>query len=207
MLPEKLALAQAVCTRVCHDLGGAVGALGAAMELMETDTRGARDHGDDATGVARDAVRVIDRRLRFLRAAVGGCGDCGADEIAQLAEGLSLGRKVSVDLSGLSRRVQLPPMVAQSLLLAIWVAVEALPRGGAARVAGEGPDGLTVWPDGPGAAWPLALAPALAGEAPAPSPRGIAPILLAQVAAAGGVRVDMLLSPAGGVAPLLLVAG
>ncbi|MGG5812339.1 histidine phosphotransferase family protein [Falsiroseomonas sp. CW058] len=205
MLPEKLALAQAVCTRLCHDLGGAVGALAAAIELMESESRGPRD-ADDAAGVAHDAVRVIDRRLRFLRAAIGGCGDCGRDEIAQLAEGLTLGRRATVDTGGLAPGLQLHPAAAQSLLLATWVGMEALPRGGVVRLAGEGAERLTVWPDGPGAAWPAGLAAALAGDPPAPSPRGIAPVLLALVAAAGRVRLDLLFGPSGGAAPLMLVA-
>lgn len=204
MLPEKLALAQAVCTRVCHDLGGAVGALGAAMELLEAESAAPRHGGDDAIGVARDAVKVIDRRLRFLRAAVGGCGDCGKDDIAGLAEGLTLGRKATIDLSGLANDLHLPPMPAQVVLLALWVAMEALPRGGAVRVAGSVEGGISLLPDGPNAAWPAGFTAALAGEPPPPSPRGVGPVLLALVAAAGRVRLDLLLGPAGTNGPLLI---
>mgnify|MGYP001366455652 CR=1 FL=1 len=64
MLLDKIALAQAVCTRLCHDLGGAAGALAGALDLLD----GA---GDDALDVARDASRILDRRIRFYRAAIG----------------------------------------------------------------------------------------------------------------------------------------
>ena len=63
----QLALAQAVCSRLCHDLGGPVGALSGALEMLG-------EPGDDAAEVAVDAARIIDRRLRFWRAAVGGPG-------------------------------------------------------------------------------------------------------------------------------------
>jgi histidine phosphotransferase ChpT len=201
MLPEKLALAQAVCTRLCHDLGGPVGALGAAVELLE-GSGAAR--GDDALDVAQDAVRVIDRRLRFMRAAIGGCGDCGVDDIAALAEGLTMGRRATVDVAGLPAGLSLPPAVAQTLLLAIWVGVEALPRGGAVRLGGEPGSGLSVWPEGPGAAWPAGLPAAIAGDPAPPSPRGLPCLLLAMVAAAARVRLDLTFGGPGA-APLLLV--
>lgn len=200
MLPEKLTLAQAVCTRLCHDLGGPVGALGAAIELLD-----APPGGDDALEVARDAVRLVDRRLRFLRAAIGGCGDMGRDGIAALAEGLTLGRRVAVDLSALPAGLHLPAPLAQVLLLALWVGTEALPRGGTVRVAGDAAGGLCVRPDGAGAAWPAGLPAALAGDIPPASPRGIAPVLLGTVAAAGRVRLDMTFG-SGAAAPLVLTA-
>jgi histidine phosphotransferase ChpT len=202
MLPEKLALAQAVCTRLCHDLGGPIGALGGALELLEP---GGRD-GDDALEVARDAVRVTDRRLRFLRAAIGGCGDCGLDQVAALAVGLTLGRRAGVDLAGLSADLQLPAELAQTLLLGIWVGVEALPRGGAVRVGGDATSGLSIWPDGPGAAWGPGLPATVAGNPPAVSPRGIAPVLLGLVAAAARIRLDLAHGAGPGAAPLILVA-
>jgi histidine phosphotransferase ChpT len=203
MLPEKLALAQAVCARLCHDLGGPVGALAAAVEMLD-GSGPAREAGDDALDVAQDAVRVIDRRLRFLRAAVGGCGDCGVDDIASLSEGLTLGRRAAVDVTGLPRDLHLPPPLAQTLLLAVWVGVEALLRGGAVRLGGTPAAGLAVWPDGPGAAWPPGLPAAIAGDPAPPSPRGLPPVLLGMVAAAARVRLDFTFGGPGA-APMVLV--
>uniref|UniRef100_UPI002FDBCDA1 histidine phosphotransferase family protein n=1 Tax=Falsiroseomonas oryzae TaxID=2766473 RepID=UPI002FDBCDA1 len=145
-MAEGLALAQAVCTRLCHDLGGPTGALAGALELFE----GA---ADEATEVANDAARIIDRRLRFWRVAVGGAGaELDAPAVAQLAEGLTLGRRAVVDLSGLAEGATVPPVLVQPLLLAMLVGVEAMPRGGVLRVSGSLEDGLSVLPDGPGAA-------------------------------------------------------
>jgi len=198
MLPDNIALAQAICTRLCHDLGGPAGALAGALDLLDGP-------GDDALDVARDAARIMDRRIRFYRAAVGaGCGDCRLDEMAQMAEGLTLGRRAQVDLTDLEPNVVLPAQVAQALLLAMWVAVDALPRGGTVRVGGDLEGGFSVWPDGQAAAWPASLAAGIAGEAIIPNARSVAvPMLLAL---GGGIRVAMLLGGSAGAAPLLITA-
>jgi histidine phosphotransferase ChpT len=200
MLPDKISLAQAVCTRLCHDLGGAAGALAGALDLLDGS-------GDDALDVARDASRILDRRIRFYRAAIGaGCGDCRVDEMAQMAEGLTLGRRAEIDLTDLERNLVVPAHLAQVLLLALWAAMDGLPRGGAVRVGGDVVNGLTVWPDGPGAAWPTGLAAGLAGDPVPLNARSVAVPLLLAVSAAAGIRVDLLLGAAAGPAPLLLTA-
>jgi len=196
----QLTLAQVVCTRLCHDLGGPVGALAGALDLVEGPS-------DDALDVARDAVRIIDRRLRFWRVAVGGAAtDLDVGTLAQLAEGLTLGRRASVDLDGLAPACAIPPVVAQPLLLGMLVGIEAMPRGGVLRVGGDPGDSLSVWPDGAGAAWPAALPALLAGDRPALTPRAVALPLLVATAAAGRVRLEVLATaPKGGPGPLLLI--
>jgi histidine phosphotransferase ChpT len=192
----QVALAQAVCTRLCHDLGGPTGALAGALELLD----GA---ADEAGEVARDAVRIIDRRLRFWRAAVGGtAADLDVPTIAQLGEGLTLGRKAALDLSGLAPDAPIAPAIAQPLLLAMLVGVEAMPRGGTLHVAGHPREGIGLRPEGPNAAWPAGLPALLAGEKPVLTPRGIALPLLVALAAAGQVRVELAL---GGTPPGLLL--
>jgi histidine phosphotransferase ChpT len=198
-MADGLVLAQAVCARLCHDLGGPVGALSGALEMLE-------DSPDDAVDVASDAARIIDRRLRFWRVAVGGASeDLDPAALAQLGEGLTLGRKASLDLSGLVPGCCVTPEVAQPLLLAMLVGIEALPRGGALRVAGSPGDGFTLLPDGPHAAWPPGLPALVAGDAPVVTPRSVALPLLAATAGAAGMRLDLPLGPPGaGPAPLLL---
>lgn len=191
MALAQVALAQAVCTRLCHDLGGPTGALSGALELLD----GA---ADEAGEVARDAVRIIDRRLRFWRAAVGGtAADLDGPALAQLAEGLTLGRRATVDIAGLAADAAVPPALAQPLLMAMLVGVEAMPRGGTLRVAGHPAEGIGLRPEGPGAAWPAGLPALLAGEKPVLTPRGIALPLLTALAAAGRVRLDLLLGASG----------
>ncbi|NKC30950.1 histidine phosphotransferase family protein [Falsiroseomonas selenitidurans] len=198
MLPDSIALAQAVCTRLCHDLGGPAGALSGALDLLDAP-------GDDALDVARDASRIMDRRIRFYRAAVGaGCGDCRVEEIAQMAEGLTLGRRSSIDLTDLEATAVFPAHLTQVMMLAAWAAVDALPRGGVIRLGGDVEGGLSVWPDGAGAAWPAGLTAGLAGESVPLTARDVAVPLLLAVAASAGVRLDMMMGGAGGAAPLML---
>ena len=198
MLPDKIALAQAVCTRLCHDLGGPAGALAGALDLLDGPS-------DDAMDVARDAARIMDRRIRFYRAAVGaGCGDCRVEEIAQMAEGLTLGRRASIDLSDLEATAVFPAHLTQVMLLACWTAMDALPRGGVIRLGGDTEGGLSIWPDGPSAAWPAGLAAGLAGEAVPLNPRSVSVPLLLAVAASSGIRLDLMMGGSGGAAPLLL---
>lgn len=196
----QLALAQAVCTRLCHDLGGPAGALSGALEMLG-------EAGDDAAEVAVDAARIIDRRLRFWRAAVGGPGgDLDSAALGQLAEGLTLGRRATVDLSALPVGTLIESHLTQPLLLAMLVGVEAMPRGGTLRVALTPCGGFAVWPDGPGAAWPPGLTDLLAGQQPVPVPRAVALPLLAATAAAARMRLGLQSPPAGGVASLTLTA-
>jgi histidine phosphotransferase ChpT len=179
-----LALAQAVCTRLCHDLGGPAGALSGALGML--------DGGDDAAEVAQDAARSIDRRLRFWRAAVGGpSAALDAAGLAQLAEGLTLGRRATLDLAGLAPGFVVEGTLAQPLLLAMLVGIESLPRGGVLRLAGSPAAGLVLQPDGPGAAWPAGLHGMLAGGRPALTPRTIALPLLEATAAEAGMRLRL----------------
>jgi histidine phosphotransferase ChpT len=195
-MADGLALAQAVCTRLCHDLGGPAGALSGALEMLEDGT-------DEAAEVARDAARLVDRRLRFWRMAVGGAGtDLDRDTIAQLAEALTLGRRATVDLGALPAEALIPPALAQPLLLAMLIGVEAMPRGGVLRVGGSPAEGIAVRPDGPGAAWPAGLPALLAGDTPALTPRTIALPLLVALAASGKVMLDLAM---GGISPGPLV--
>ncbi|MCZ8147667.1 MAG: histidine phosphotransferase family protein [Roseomonas sp.] len=181
----QLALAQAVCTRICHDLGGPTGALSGALGMMG-------EAGDDAAEVAVDAAHIIDRRLRFWRAAVGGPGgNLDRATLGQLAEGLTLGRRAVVDLSALPPGMPIESAVVHPLLLAMLVGVEAMPRGGTLRVALAPGGGFAVLPDGPGASWPPGLTDLLAGQQPVPVPRAVALPLLAATAAAARMRLSL----------------
>jgi histidine phosphotransferase ChpT len=194
-MADTFGLAQALCARLCHDLGGPTGALGNALELLD-------GVADEAAEVARDAARIIDRRIRFWRAAVGGsAGDLDAAAITQLAEGLTLGRRAAVDVAGLAEDAPLPAVLSRAVLLAMLLGIEALPRGGTLRVAGSLSDGVTVWPDGIAAAWPAALPAMLGGTSPDLSPRSIALPLLGTMMS--HVRIELL--PGRGDAPGPLV--
>jgi histidine phosphotransferase ChpT len=196
---EDLELAQAVCTRLCHDLGGPTGALGGALEMLG-------EVPDEAVELARDAARIIECRVRFWRAAAGGASaELDLASLTQLGEGLTLGRRARLDLDGLEAGSQIPPEFAQPLLHAMLLGIEALPRGGVLNVSGNPASGFTLLPAGVGAAWPPGLPALIAGRAPPElTPRTVVLPLLAKTAAAAGLRLDLAMGAGAGPAPLLL---
>lgn len=201
-MPDGLLLAELVCTRICHDFSGPLGALSAAAELL---AEGAVDPKEGAAAVT-DAAAALSRRLRFLRVAWGaGGGAMTPADIAQLAEGVPGHGRVSIDLSALPADAPLGPGLARTVLNAILLAGEALPRGGSIRVLADPALGqVLLLPDGPNAAWPAGLAAALAGEAGETSPRALAAPMTAAVAHAAGLELSLALAPSG--APLLVIA-
>ena len=69
-----LEIAQLICTRVCHDLAGPVGAISAGIELM----------GDDPEMVDAESLALIagsasaaNHKIKFLRIVLGSCGSGG----------------------------------------------------------------------------------------------------------------------------------
>jgi histidine phosphotransferase ChpT len=198
-MDPSLALAQLLCARLCHDLGGPLGSVAGALELLDRP-------GGEAAEVARDAARLMAQRLRLYRAALGsGVPDMTVGEIAPLLDALVSGRKLQVDGSGLAPGAPLAGAQAQLLLVAAWLATEALPRGGVVAISGDPARGLVIWPQGPAAAWPPLLLRALAGEDALTEPRGVlAPLLLA-FAARAGCRVELAMGPPGGDAPPLML--
>ncbi|OYW08536.1 MAG: hypothetical protein B7Z53_04565 [Rhodospirillales bacterium 12-71-4] len=109
-----------------------------------------------------------------------------------------------IDLTDLEATAVFPAHLTQVMMLAAWAAVDALPRGGVIRLGGDVEGGLSVWPDGAGAAWPAGLTAGLAGESVPLTARDVAVPLLLAVAASAGVRLDMMMGGAGGAAPLML---
>jgi histidine phosphotransferase ChpT len=198
-MDPSLALAQLLCSRLCHDLGGPLGSVTGALELLD-------DPAGEAAEVARDAARLLERRLRLYRAALGsGVSDTTVREISPLMEALTSGRRVQVDGSGLEQEALVPALLTQVLLVAAWLGTEALPRGGVVAVSGDPARELVIWPQGPGASWPAGLLRALAGEDAAPEPRTVLAPLLVALAARAGCRVALAMGLPGPGAPPLLV--
>jgi histidine phosphotransferase ChpT len=171
-----------------------------ALELLD-------DPAGEAAEVARDAARLIERRLKLYRAALGsGLSDTTVRELSPMLEGLTSGRRVQVDCSGLEQEALVPAGVAQVLLVAAWLATESLPRGGVVAVSGDPSRELVVWPQGQGAAWPAGLLRAMAGEGPPQEARAVLGPLLVALAAQAAWRVELGFGPPGqGAAPLLLL--
>jgi histidine phosphotransferase ChpT len=181
--PPPLRLAGTLCARLCHDLAGTLGALTGTLELAEAEPDA------ETLAVALACARELTARLRLLRAAWAPDGSCG--DLAILARGLPGSERLRVDVNdaaGLDA-----PMQRLALAL-MMVAASALPRGGAIRLGVTG-SSLSVEIDGPGWAWPAALAGCL-GEAglneAAGSPRGVACAMARLLAEEGGrtLRLD-----------------
>ena len=68
MSDSDLELAQLLCTRLCHDLAGPIGAVAAGVELIGDDPAMA---DAETIGLIGDSSSAASRKLKFLRAAMG----------------------------------------------------------------------------------------------------------------------------------------
>src|SRR5487761_2378274 len=129
-MPETVQLAELLCARLCHDLGGTIGILSGALELARRADR------DDRLADAIEASDALSNRLRVLRAAWGpGGARLDAARLRELAAGLPGQDRVRLDLDALPRGTQFGPALGRMLLNLLAFAPEVLPRGGAARAA------------------------------------------------------------------------
>jgi histidine phosphotransferase ChpT len=218
-MPNDLRLAQLLCARLCHELGGPVGTVEGALGLLgaAAGPPGAAADAAEALEVAREGGEALRRRLRLYRAAWGGgVGDMGLPELRELLEGGVAGGRARLSTDGLPANAVLPAAQAQVVLNAVLLAGEALPRGGTVQLAGDPPRGIAVLPGGAGAAWPPGLAAALAtgglepvspaAAPPTPSARTVQAPFLAALAAALGVPLSLALGLGPGPGPLLVGA-
>ncbi len=161
-------IAQLMCSRLCHDLISPVGAVNAAVELLEDEGAGG-ELDKEVTGLlARSASQSISR-LAFFRAAFGAGGGPGAEvtceELERLSRGTLGGGKISLhwDANGVSA---IPNVASQLLLILVLTATEALPRGGNVSVRFQRMDdgiGIACVAEGPGASLKEIIASVLSG--------------------------------------------
>jgi len=203
-MPQDPRLAQLLCARLCHELGGPVGTVEGALGFLGGGLGAAGEA--EALAVAREGAEALRRRLRLYRAAWGGGGDdMAATELVELLAGVVAGGRARVVHALVGGDPVLPAPLAQLALNAALLAGEALPRGGVVRLAGDPAAELAVLPEGAGAAWPPGLAAALAGaEQPDLSARTVQAPLLVALAAAHGARLSLPLGGGPAPAPLLI---
>lgn len=200
-----LPLAELLCARLCHDFSGPLGTLIAAAELLEDQ---AADPAEVRATVL-DSAHALSRRLRYVRAAwgVGGSAITPA-ELLELAEGVPGHGRVRVDLSALPADAPLGPGLARTLMSAILLAAEALPKGGVVRVLADPAAGqVLLLPEGAVAAWPAGVTAMLSGQPDADiTPRTLlAPLTLA-IARAAGFTLSLAI-PMGDRPGMLAIAG
>jgi histidine phosphotransferase ChpT len=205
---QTLRLINTLSARLCHDLAGAIGSLGGAIELAALD----RDAAAEALGLAQEAVQSLQDRLKLLRAAFGPAEErISRAELHRLIELVPRARRVRIELAFPADGATLPGAVGNLLLCLAILAVESLSGEGLAVLEQSSPNELVLQIAGPRAAWPAGLAAALVNPAVAlehasdQGPRGIVGPLAALMAAASGTKLRPLLgAPGDPAAPLLI---
>ena len=208
---DALFLAEALTTRLCHDLAGQVNALVGAVEVMRDEPT----PDPEAVSLATDASDSLVRHLRLARAAWGHGGEAmGVEEWYGLVNGMPR-RGVRMDLAGVAQSGWFAPAAARLSLNVLLMASECLPGGGVIEVAGQADQDLLVRIRGPRAAWPVGLPAMLADPALAvcflreadaiTAARGLQAPLTILIAHATGHRISLLFGPNSESAPPLLV--
>jgi histidine phosphotransferase ChpT len=197
-------LARTLCARLCHDLGGPIGSLAGALDLLP-------QAGEELLEVAQEGAGTLRQRLRLYAAAWGGPTEALEPAAMEaLLAGAPVVPRVRFDLSGLEPAVALPAPLVPIALNAALLAAEALPRGGTVRLSGSALDGLMVLPvadlGAPAAAWPPFFLALMTGQPqPDPGPREVLGPLLRSLLDEAGWSASLALGPGQAAAPLLLV--
>jgi histidine phosphotransferase ChpT len=195
-----------VCARLCHDLGGLIGTVGNALEMVAEDT----DRQNEVLAFAMSAAKALTQRLRLMRAAWGPEVDALAiSELLDLAVPPLAARRVGIDTRTLSPGCVFPPRVGRVVLNLIILAGDSLPKGGTISLAGE-PEDLLIRIDGLDAAWPPGLTACMHDESAAiaalSGARSVQMPLTVLLALSRKLRLSPVLGPVSGIEALRLVA-
>jgi histidine phosphotransferase ChpT len=206
-LTDTLNLVELVCARLCHDLGGLIGTIGTAMEMVMEEA----DQNDEIVAFAASASKSLMQRIRLARAAWGPDVDpYELEKLVELVVPLLARQRVGLDTRGLQPDSEFVPPAARVLLNVIMLACDSLPKGGTIVLIGE-PEDLLIRIEGPGAAWPAGLADCLRDEAVAmaalTSARTVQMPLTALLALSRGVRLTLVLGATTGIEALRMSAG
>ena len=131
-----LAVLELVCSRLCHDLVGPVGAATNGLELL----RELNDTGRqaiDVLDITDDSTRTAWRRLEFFRVAFGYSGGrtgWSGSELKALAAGMLKNTKVALDWPDSGNNPPIQGRGGKLVLNLVFLIAEALPRGGEVRV-------------------------------------------------------------------------
>lgn len=162
-LGDTIRLVELVCARLCHDLGGLIGTVGNALDMLAEDA--SRDN--EVLAFAASATHALTQRLRLMRTAWGPAGEAIAlPALVILATQALAARRIGLDVRALAPGCVFPPATARVVVNLIVLASDCLPKGGTIVLLGD-PDDLLVRIDGPGAAWPVGFADCMHDEAAA----------------------------------------
>lgn len=132
---SEIRLAGLLCSKLCHDLVGPIGAIGNGIELMAEENDAAMMA--EAVDLLSLSAGLATGRLKFYRLAFGlGGGDrpVPLDEAATVARELFDGSKVAVDWPA-PAGAEVPKPLTRAVLNLIAIAGDSLIRGGRVAVS------------------------------------------------------------------------
>jgi histidine phosphotransferase ChpT len=162
-LGETMRLVELTCARLCHDIGGLIGTVGNAVEMVAEDA----DRDDEVLAFASSAAKALTQRLKLMRAAWGPDPNSFAMSalLGLVVPPLEI-RRIGVDAGTMSPDSIFPGPTGRVLLNLIVLASDFLPKGGTIFLMGE-PSDLLIRIVGPDAAWPPGFSACMRDEASA----------------------------------------
>jgi len=135
---DPLDLAALLCSRVCHDVIGPVGAIINGLEMLD------EEQDAEMRGFALDLIKKsagqASARLQFCRLAFGAAGSAGASidtsDAATVARGLFAGERTELEWNVPSLRM--PKNNVKLILNLCLIVAAAIPRGGVIEVTLSG---------------------------------------------------------------------
>jgi histidine phosphotransferase ChpT len=161
-LAETVRLVELICARLCHDLGGLIGTVGNALDMLAEDAE-----GNEVLAFASSANKALAQRLRLMRTAWGPeLAPLPLPALVALAAPPLAARRIGLDTRALPEDDLWPGPVARVVLNLILLAGDCLPKGGTIVLMGQ-PSDVLLRIDGPGAAWPQGFVACMRDEASA----------------------------------------
>ncbi|TDP46922.1 histidine phosphotransferase family protein [Zavarzinia compransoris] len=188
-MTDPLTLAGLLCSRLCHDLVGPVGAVVNGVELLADADEDDDELRDQSIALIGESAAELSARLRFFRLAFGAVHDDGAitvDELAGLVAPVMQGRRIALAIEG--GRDGVPRARARLAALMALAAADCLPRGGRMVLVFEG-DLPRIRVSGDRFALPASHAAALADAGAEPEARTAPLALVLHLAAPLGRRL------------------
>lgn len=184
-MTDPLLLAGLLCSRLCHDLVGPVGAVVNGVELLSDAEDDDDELRDQSIALIGDSAAELSARLKFFRLAFGAAHDEGTvsiDELAGLIAPVMQGRRIALSVEG--GRDGVSRVRARLAALLVLSAADCLPRGGRMILSFDGDQRPMVQVAGDRLALPAGHAALLAGAGAEVEAR-TAPLALALELAAG----------------------
>lgn len=195
---DQVKLAELLCSRLCHDLAGPIGAVATGAELLADEdgmTGDDQEMAAEALALLAGSAAAASARLRFLRLALGGAGGATAAETLKdvavnfLAPG-SGADNLALDWSD---GAAAPWEAEEAKILAnlILLARDCLPRGGVIRVKARDGGASEVVAEGKGAVPGESAAALQAPHVEGLTPRGAQGFYAALAASRRGWEVSV----------------